>query len=112
MPSWVRYPDRERVGWVNDILSQLWPQAAAAAAVMARPEGVPAVTCACRGENLRISDGHGAIRTGSQRKFVSSVDAIAAQPLTHGLAHVMCAFVNALIEVCRVKCLQVCQRQA
>lgn len=34
MPSWVRYPDRERVGWVNDILSQLWPQAAAAAAVM------------------------------------------------------------------------------
>ena len=37
MPSWVRYPDRERVGWVNDILSQLWPQAAAAAAVMARP---------------------------------------------------------------------------
>ena len=49
MPSWVRYPDRERVGWVNDILSQLWPQAAAAAAVMVCPEGLLAVVCACRG---------------------------------------------------------------
>ncbi len=36
MPAWLRYPDRERVGWVNDILSQLWPQVAAAAAVMVR----------------------------------------------------------------------------
>ncbi|KAK9843817.1 hypothetical protein WJX81_007480 [Elliptochloris bilobata] len=41
MPSWVRYPDRERVGWVNDILSQLWPQAAAAAAVMVRETAEP-----------------------------------------------------------------------
>ena len=25
LPSWITFPDFERVGWVNDVIDQLWP---------------------------------------------------------------------------------------
>ena len=25
LPSWITFPDFERVGWVNDTMDQLWP---------------------------------------------------------------------------------------
>ena len=25
LPSWITFPDFERVGWVNDVFEQLWP---------------------------------------------------------------------------------------
>ncbi|KAL0027376.1 hypothetical protein WJX79_006298 [Trebouxia sp. C0005] len=31
LPSWVNFPDYERVGWVNSIISQLWPHVSMAA---------------------------------------------------------------------------------
>ena len=40
-PSWVKYPDYERMGWVNDVLVHLWPHASAAAAVMVRDMADP-----------------------------------------------------------------------
>lgn len=38
LPAWVRYPDFERVQWVNELMSQLWPNAQAAAAAMVREQ--------------------------------------------------------------------------
>ena len=43
IPSWVRFPDYERVGWMNDLLTQLWPHAAAAAAAKVRESLEPAL---------------------------------------------------------------------
>lgn len=42
-PSWMQFPDRERVGWINDLLSQLWPHAATAAAAKVRESLEPAL---------------------------------------------------------------------
>lgn len=36
LPAWVRYPDFERVQWMNDLLDQLWPNMKAAAAGIVR----------------------------------------------------------------------------
>ncbi|KAK9812293.1 hypothetical protein WJX73_010507 [Symbiochloris irregularis] len=44
IPSWMKYPDNERVGWINDLLKQLWPHAAAAAAAKVREELEPALS--------------------------------------------------------------------
>ena len=41
LPAWVRYPDFERVQWLNDLLDQLWPNAAAAAAGIVREQLTP-----------------------------------------------------------------------
>ncbi|KAK9861272.1 hypothetical protein WJX84_001563 [Apatococcus fuscideae] len=35
MPSWMTYPDFERVGWVNTVLGQLWPRLDASLSHMA-----------------------------------------------------------------------------
>ena len=35
LPSWLAFPDVERVGWVNTVVKQLWPHIARA--VQARP---------------------------------------------------------------------------
>ena len=43
LPSWMRFPDYERVGWINDLLTQLWPHAATAAAAKVREELEPAL---------------------------------------------------------------------
>ena len=40
----MKYPDNERVGWINDLLQQLWPHAAAAAAAKVREELEPALS--------------------------------------------------------------------
>ncbi|MCJ1425923.1 hypothetical protein MMC29_003824 [Sticta canariensis] len=42
-PSWMQFPDRERVGWINDLLTQLWPHAATAAASKVRESLEPAL---------------------------------------------------------------------
>ena len=34
MPAWLRFPDHERVAWIDSLIHQLWPHAAAAAASM------------------------------------------------------------------------------
>lgn len=36
LPAWIRYPDFERVQWLNELVSQLWPNAQAAAAGIVR----------------------------------------------------------------------------
>ena len=36
LPSWLAFPDVERVGWVNTVVKQLWPHVARA--VQARPQ--------------------------------------------------------------------------
>eukprot|EP00884_Botryococcus_braunii_P002166 jgi/Botrbrau1/11950/Bobra.341_1s0015.1 len=41
VPSWVRFPDHERVGWANDLLTQFWPHVTAAAGKMVREEAEP-----------------------------------------------------------------------
>ena len=41
LPAWVRYPDFERVQWLNDLIDQLWPNAAAAAAGIVREQLSP-----------------------------------------------------------------------
>ncbi|EIE19981.1 hypothetical protein COCSUDRAFT_44371 [Coccomyxa subellipsoidea C-169] len=40
-PSWVKYPDYERMGWVNDVIVQLWPHVSSAAAVTVRDMADP-----------------------------------------------------------------------
>ncbi|BDA51337.1 Synaptotagmin-2 [Coccomyxa sp. Obi] len=40
-PSWVKYPDYERMGWINDVLVHLWPHASTAAAGMVRDMADP-----------------------------------------------------------------------
>ena len=38
LPAWIRYPDFERVQWVNDLIDQLWPNIKAAAAGIVREQ--------------------------------------------------------------------------
>lgn len=40
-PSWLKNPDYERMGWVNDVIVHLWPHVAAAASVMVRDLAEP-----------------------------------------------------------------------
>ena len=37
LPAWLSFPDFERVEWLNSVLAQLWPHAAAAVVAQARP---------------------------------------------------------------------------
>lgn len=41
LPAWVRYPDFERVQWINSLMDQLWPNVKAAAAGIVRNELSP-----------------------------------------------------------------------
>lgn len=36
LPSWITFPDFERVGWVNEVLDQLWPYVNEAVCTTAR----------------------------------------------------------------------------
>ncbi|KAL3139207.1 hypothetical protein ABBQ32_005978 [Trebouxia sp. C0010 RCD-2024] len=38
LPSWVNFPDFERVGWLNSVLGQLWPHVNHAASTMGRQQ--------------------------------------------------------------------------
>lgn len=38
LPAWARYPDFERVQWLNDLISQLWPNIKAASAGIVREQ--------------------------------------------------------------------------
>ena len=40
-PSWLKNPDYERMGWVNDVIVHLWPHVAAAASTMVREMAEP-----------------------------------------------------------------------
>ncbi len=38
LPAWLTFPDFERVEWINAIVAQLWPHAAAAVVAQVQPE--------------------------------------------------------------------------
>lgn len=38
LPSWITFPDFERVGWVNDTIDQLWPYVNDAVSVATREQ--------------------------------------------------------------------------
>lgn len=46
LPSWIAFPDFERVEWINGVLTQLWPHAAAAVVAQVREQLDPQLKAA------------------------------------------------------------------
>ena len=56
---WLKDPDYERMGWVNDVIVHLWPHVAATASVMVRELAEPLLKqskpkCALRGSKVQL----------------------------------------------------------